>query len=252
MSYKDYEPVDLARADFKIHQLESLEKDNIENAFAGYVKEALGQINDGKEATVYLCLGEDSHPPLLAAKVFKARHFRHFNTDKNYRNLGKQRDRRMAKAMKKNSRKGEVAFHRHWIESEWRYLNRLNDGGVRVPVPVAQSDDGVLMEFVGDACGAAPRLVNTALEADALQGCAEKLAGYVKVMLAMGVVHGDLSAYNILYHDNEPVIIDVPQAMEINETPEAFNMMHRDLTNLESYFNRKGVDYPFVELLYQR
>ena len=148
MSYKDYEPVDLARAGFKIHQLEALEKDNIENAFAGYVAEALGQINDGKEATVYLCRGgEITDGGYLAAKMFKARVFRSFNTDRNYRNFSKHRDKRMAKAMARRSKKGEAAFHKHWIASEWRYLNLLFDAGVRVPKPYAQSNDGVLMEY---------------------------------------------------------------------------------------------------------
>lgn len=108
MSYKDYEPVYLTRANFKIHLLESLEKDNIENAFAGHVQEVIGQINDGKEATVYLCQGMSGE--FLAAKIFKARRFRHFGTDKHYRNFGKQRDRRMAKAIKKNSNKGGKLF----------------------------------------------------------------------------------------------------------------------------------------------
>ena len=231
MSYKDYEPVDLARANFNIHQLESLEKDNIENAFAGYVREVLGQINDGKEATVYLCHGVSGE--FLAAKIFKARHFRHFNTDRNYRNFGKQRDRRMAKAMKKKSSKGELAFHRHWIASEWRYLNLLHEAGIRVPRPVAQSADGVLMEYIGDENGAAPRLVNAKLDTNLFKSCANKLREDISVMLAMDIVHGDLSAYNILVYRNNPVIIDVPQAMEMSIAPNAFSMMARDLGNLE-------------------
>lgn len=248
MSYKDYEPVDLARADFKIHQLESLEKDNIENAFAGYVKQVIGRINDGKEATVYLCLSEQDS--FLAAKIFKARHFRHFNTDKNYRNFDKYKDRRLAKAMKKKSSKGERAFHQNWIDSEWRYLNLLFDAGVRVPRPCAVSADGVLMEFIGDEQGAAPRLVNANLAPDALVQCGEHLQKDIERMLSLGIVHGDLSAYNILYHHGETVIIDVPQAMELHSVANAWSMMHRDLTNLETFFQRKGVEISFLDLLY--
>ncbi len=251
MSYKDYEPVDLARAGFKIHQLESLEKDNIENAFAGFVDEALGQINDGKEATVYLCRAtKESNAAYLAAKVFKARVFRSFDTDRNYRNFGKQRDRRLAKAMKGRTRKGERAFHQHWIASEWNYLNQLYDAGVRVPQPVAESADGVLMEFIGNEEGPAPRLINCKLEGEELKRCAESLYESVEKMLAIQIVHGDLSPYNVLY-DGEPVIIDVPQAMELHSMPDAFNVMHRDLTNLEKYFRKKGLDFPFMELLYR-
>ncbi len=251
MSYRHYEPVDLARAGFKIHQHQGLEKDNIENAFAGYVDEALGKINDGKEATVYLCRGgESTDNAYLAAKVFKARVFRNFNTDRSYRNLGKHRDRRLAKAMKKGSSKGERAFHKEWIASEWRYLNALFDAGVRVPRPYARSEDGVLMEFIGDADGPAPRLVNCQLEGEALKACADRLYADVEIMMSMHIVHGDLSPYNILYN-GEPVIIDVPQAMELDFASNAFSMAQRDLSNLDVYFEKRGVETGFVELLYQ-
>lgn len=248
MSYRDYEPVDLAGANFKIHQLESLERDNIENAFAGYVRAVIGRINQGKEATVYLCQGEAGE--LLAAKVFKSRNFRHFNNDHSYRNLNRQRDRRMAKAMKKRSRTGDASFHKAWIKSEWRYLNELYELGVRVPRPLAESSDGVLMEFIGDSTGAAPRLVNASFDSTAeVERCALSLYDGVRLMIAAQIVHGDLSAYNVLYHRQEPVIIDVPQAMPLFDHPEAFAMMQRDLENLDRFFERCGVNVGFVSLL---
>jgi RIO kinase 1 len=247
MSYKDYEPVDLARANFKIHQLESLEIDNVENCFAGYISEVLGKINDGKEATVYLCASDKGE--LLAAKMFRAKHFRHFNTDHNYRNPGKHKDRRLGKAMRKKSKKGNAAFHRQWIASEWQYLKMLYDAGVTVPRPIAASNDGVLMEFVGGPDGAAPRLINAALDNDALERCGVLLGEEVERMLSIQVVHGDLSPYNILYHEDRPVIIDVPQAMEMHVTADAINMMRRDLENLDRYFSRHGVETGFFALL---
>ena len=247
MSHKDYEPVDLARGDFKIHQLESLERDNVENCFAGYISRVSGRINDGKEATVYLC--ESDRGDLLAAKVFKARHFRHFNTDHNYRDTGRQKDRRLAKAMRKRSNRGELAFHRQWIESEWHYLALLFEAGVSVPRPVASSPDGVLMEFIGDEGGAAPRLVNCALNVEESERCALQLHCEIERMLAVAVVHGDLSPYNILYHRGRLVIIDVPQAMTLHGAPDAINMLHRDLSNLDRYFGKKGVVTNYVEKL---
>ena len=249
MSPRTYEPVDLARANFKIHQLASLEKDHIENAFAGHVTAAIGRINDGKEATVYLCTGAADE--LLAAKVFKARHFRHFNTDHRYRNLDRQRDRRMAKAMKQRTRRGDEAFHRHWIDSEWQMLNRLYKGGVRVPTPIARSADGVLMSFIGGRQGAAPRLVDAALSPGQLQRCGELLRDDIRRMLSMDIVHGDLSAYNILWHREVPVIIDVPQAMQMSALPDAFSIMQRDLLNLERFFERGGAPLRMLELLYE-
>jgi RIO kinase 1 len=250
MSYRDYEPVDLQGAGFKIHQLEGFEKDNIENAFAGFVLRVLGKINDGKEATVYLCRMEgDAKFPLAVAKIFKSRAFRHFDTDRNYRNFGKMRDRRQAKLMRSRSTKGDRMFHQQWVKSEWAMLNKLHHLGVRVPYPIAEYDDGVLMEYIGTLDGAAPRLVNCKLEPEQLAGVAEQLHADIGTMLSNDVVHGDLSPYNILYEAGETVIIDVPQAMDLATTPSAYSMAQRDLSNLDRYFEKRKLETRFVDLL---
>lgn len=251
MTYRDYEPVDLARAGFKIHQLEGFEKDNIENAFAGFVLEVIGKINDGKEATVYLCrAGEGADFEWAAAKIFKPKNFRHFNTDKSYRNFGKMRDRRQAKHMRGKSERGQLGFHKHWVKSEWQMLTRLQRLGVRVPRPISQYDDGVLMEFIGTAAeGAAPRLINSHLSAEELALTADQLYRDIETMLRDGIVHGDLSPYNVLHDGHGPVIIDVPQATDVSATPEAYAMMQRDLSNLERYFEKQNMEVNFMELL---
>ncbi len=251
MSYRDYEPVDLARAGFKVHQLEGFEKDNIENAFAGFVLEVLARINDGKEATVYLCRAGASTADfqLAAAKIFKPRNFRHFNTDRNYRNFGKMRDRRKAKHMRGKSASGQIAFHRQWVQSEWDQLQRLHEIGIRVPRPIARYDDGVLMEYIGDQDGPARRLVDCRLDAAELDHVGEQLYADVGRMLEHGIVHGDLSPYNILFDGEDIVIIDVPQAMDMRDVPDAYAMMSRDLSNLERWFEKHGRVVPFMELL---
>ncbi len=250
MSYRDYEPVDLQRAGFKIHQLEGFEKDNIENAFAGYVLKVLGKINDGKEATVYLCrTGGDSEFTYAAAKIFKSRTFRHFDTDRNYRNFGKMRDRRMAKHMRGRGGKGDTAFHRQWVKSEWKTLKTLYELGVRVPMPIAEYDDGVLMEFIGTIEGAAPRLIDCHLDEHELKETADRLYSDIEIMLVNDIVHGDLSPYNVLHDGKGPVIIDVPQAMDLRTTPDAYSMMQRDLSNLERYFARQKLEVRFLDLM---
>ncbi|MEM7365019.1 MAG: RIO1 family regulatory kinase/ATPase [Pseudomonadota bacterium] len=250
MRYRDYEPHDLQRAGFKIHQLAGLEIDNIENAFVGVVRKVLGQINDGKEATVYLCaMDRRSGVELGAAKIFKSRNFRHFDTDRNYRNFNKIRNKRDRKHLKKRGGSGDRAFHFHWVKSEWDTLSLLHDIGVRVPRPMMHYEDGILMEFIGSENGAAPRLINCKLNSNEVSNVAERLRHDIGLMLENDVVHGDLSPYNILYDGIEPVIIDVPQAMPFSTTPNAYGMAHRDLSNLDRYFEKQGLTTTFVDLL---
>ena len=250
MTYRDYEPVDLQRAGFKLHQLQGFEKDNIENAFAGLVLKVLGMINDGKEATVYLCEMEgDAEFTLAAAKIFKSRTFRNFNNDRTYRNFGKMRDRRMAKMMRGHSSKGDRAFHRQWVKSEWDTLCKLHRLGVRVPKPISDYDDGVLMEYIGTIDGAAPRLIHCRLDEADARRVADHLHADVQTMLEHDIVHGDLSPYNVLYASGEPVIIDVPQAMDLRTTPEAYSAITRDLNNLDRFFAKLKIEASFVDLL---
>jgi RIO kinase 1 len=246
MSYKDYDPHDLARADFKIHQLEGLEKDNVLNAFAGYVDDVLGKINDGKEATVYLCQSRDEY---LAAKIYRARHFRHFDTDRTYRNFSKMRDRRMAKAMRGKSKRGQHAFHTHWIDSEWKILQQLHEIGVSVPKPYLQSADGILMEYIGNENGPAPRLVNCRLQQEEAESLLPHVIEDLELMIENDVVHGDFSAYNILYDGSVHRVIDVPQAVDPRVTPDAYNLFQRDLINIEKYFAKYGLTLPIDDLM---
>lgn len=250
MSQRDYDPLDLARAGFQIHQLEGFEKDNIENAFTGYIDHVIAGINDGKEASVYLCQGcEDTGHELLAAKIFKPRQFRAFKTNKNYRNTSKMRNKRDARHLDKGSSKAQLAIHRDWVKSEWRLLRQLFELGIAVPEPIACSDDGVLMEFIGSEAGAAPRLVNAGLSTDQWQAAADSLKQDINLMLEHRIVHGDLSAYNVLYDDGRLVIIDVPQAMDLHESFDAYTTMQRDLSNLETFFERQGIQAGFPDLL---
>ena len=243
MSYKDYEPEDLARADFKFHLLEGHEKNNIEIMFSGYVSEVVGRINDGKEATVYLCKADPwVGVEYLAAKIYRARVFRAFNTDRTYRNLRKFKDRRMARHMSGSGEDGNRAFHYHWVESEWKHLNTLFDAGVAVPKPYLNSADGILMDYFGDAEVPAHRLVHCQLDPDEWSRLLENLLEDVQLMLDENLVHGDLSAYNILYHAGEYRIIDVPQAIDTRIEPDGRMLLERDLNNLAKFFRKRDVD----------
>lgn len=256
MSGKDYEPFDLANNPYQIHQLAALEQDNVTNAFGGYVDEVLGKINDGKEATVYLCRASADlvaegtiEAPYLAAKMYRPKRFRNFDNDASYRNFGKMRDRRMAKAMRGKSKQGKKAFHNHWIDSEYRQLIAMHEAGIRVPRVYLQAADGILMDYVGTGHGPAPRLVNCRLESEEAERLLAGIMEDVERMIDHDIVHGDLSAYNILYDGNVHTVIDVPQAVDARTTPEAYTLFQRDLENVGKYFARYGLEVPVDEMM---
>ncbi len=253
MSFKDYEPIDLSKSEFYIHELEGYEIDNVLNVFAGYVQRIIGRINDGKEATVYLCESDTSNSeikhPYLAAKMYKANKFRHFETDHGYRNFAKFKDKRLAKSMRGKSNRGQKAFRNHWINTEWNYLNILYDAGVKIPKPYSHYDDGILMSCFVDDARVAPRLVDVKLSQPDVEPLLEAILDDVDTMISENIVHGDFSAYNILYNGSEHCIIDIPQAVDIRVTPDAYNLLQRDLINLGKYFARYNVEIPVNDLM---
>ena len=160
MSTRDDDSFDLSRPTFKRGQLAAAECQVIEFEFASCVQAVLGKIDDGKEATVYLCRtrADACDRPFLAAKMYRARIFRAFANDSAYRNPGRMRDRRLAKAMRQRSRKGVHAAHLQWVDREWEALSALYAAGASVPQPYLRCSNGILMEYLGDADGSAPSL----------------------------------------------------------------------------------------------
>lgn len=227
-------------------QLADFEQTAILDHFAARVATVEARINDGKEATVYLCTSKDRS--LLAAKMYRARRFRAFRNDKAYStplaHWGK--DRRAEKAMRKATARGREIGQWQWVEREWRTLELLHAVGVSVPEPVAKCEAGILMEFIGNSDGAAPRLhdvlvhARDSLDRAALQHWWESLRDDVVNMLRADLVHGDLSAYNVLVADGRPRIIDVPQAVD-GRSPEAFDLLVRDLANLTRPLQSAGL-----------
>jgi RIO kinase 1 len=208
----------------------------------GLVAEVLYPIKSGKEATVYCCrAGQRLNADLVAAKVYKPRAFRAFRDDSVYREGRVILDRRARRAAAKRTDFGEKVQSALWQNHEWDVLKMLHAAGADVPEPLAHSSGGMLLEFVGDADGAAPVLKDVDLtrsEAVALFG---RLLDNVQLWLAYNVVHGDLSAYNVLYHAGSAVVIDFPQACDPRFNSNAFRLLLRDIENLARYFGRFGV-----------
>ncbi|HCY64021.1 MAG TPA: serine protein kinase RIO [Oxalobacteraceae bacterium] len=202
----------------------------------GMVDTVLRQLMSGKEATVYVVRCGDE---VRCAKVYKEATQRSFHQAVSYQEGRRVKNSRQARAMEKGSRYGRQMAEEAWQNAEVDALYRLAAAGVRVPKPFICFEGVLLMELVTDAEGnAAPRLNDVELtEATALDYHAQLLRQVV-LMLCAGVVHGDLSEYNILVDALGPVIIDLPQAVDAAGNNNAGTMLERDVDNLAAYFSR--------------
>lgn len=202
----------------------------------GLIDEVVAQLKSGKEATVYLvrCGGV-----LRCAKVYKDAHHRSFKQASTYREGRKVRNTRDARAMEKGSRFGKQELEEAWQNAEVSALYRLADAGVRVPTPHGCFDGVLLMDMVSDGHGRpAPRLSEVSFTPEEAVACHHQLVHEVVRMLCAGLVHGDLSEYNILIDPKGPVIIDLPQAVDAAGNNHAFTMLERDVQNLADYFGQ--------------
>ncbi len=202
----------------------------------GLVDEVLRQLMSGKEATVYIVRCGDE---IRCAKVYKDIKQRSFRNNTSYQEGRRTKNSRQARAMEKGSRYGRQMQEEAWQSAEVDALYRLAAAGVRVPQPHICHEGVLLMDLVTDADGQpAPRLNDIDLsETLALEFHAGLLEQVVR-MLCAGIIHGDLSEYNILVGADGPVIIDLPQAVDAAGNSNAAVMLQRDVANLASYFGR--------------
>ncbi|MCC2674378.1 MAG: protein kinase (serine/threonine-protein kinase)-like protein [Ramlibacter sp.] len=202
----------------------------------GLIDTVVRQLKSGKEADVYVvrCGGET-----CAAKIYKEAHKRSFRQAVDYTENRKVRNSRQARAMAKRTTYGRQQQEAAWQSAEVDALYRLAAAGVRVPRPSNFHDGVLLMELVADANGdAAPRLNDLDFtDAQARQHHATLIEEVVR-MLCAGVIHGDLSEFNVLLAADGPVIIDLPQAVDAAGNNHAPRMLLRDVDNLRVFFGR--------------
>jgi RIO kinase 1 len=209
--------------------LESLVRD-------GLVDEVIRPLKSGKEAAVYVVHSEGE---IRCAKVYKEANKRGFHKQALYQEGRKVRNSRQARAMEKNTRFGRQQQEEVWQNAEVDALYRLAAAGVRVPQPYNFVEGVLLMELVTDADGAAaPRLNDLELSKEQALDFHDLLIKEVVRMLCAGLVHGDLSEFNILVDAQGPVIIDLPQAVDAAANNNAARMLERDVNNLAAYFGR--------------
>ena len=202
----------------------------------GLIDAVIGQLMSGKEATVYTvrCGSE-----IRCAKVYKEAAKRSFKKATQYQEGRKVRNSRRARAMEKSSKYGRKQQEETWQNAEVDALYLLANAGVRVPKPYGCFDGVLLMELVTDESGdVAPRLGDVSMSAEQALEDHALMMDYVVLMLCAGIVHGDLSEFNVLVNDYGPVIIDLPQAVDASANNHAESMLYRDVDNMTHYYGQ--------------
>ncbi|BEV07118.1 PA4780 family RIO1-like protein kinase [Methylophilus sp. DW102] len=202
----------------------------------GVVDEVMRQLMSGKEATVYVVrCGEETR----CAKVYKEANKRSFRQSVDYTEGRKVKSSRQARAMAKGSKYGKQAQEEAWQSAEVDALYRLAAAGVSVPTPYQFYEGVLIMDLVTDAEGnAAPRLNDVVFTAEEARQHHQSLLKEVVRMLCAGIVHGDLSEFNILLSSDGPIIIDLPQAVDAAGNNHAMSMLERDVGNLADFFGQ--------------
>lgn len=202
----------------------------------GLVDEVLRQLMSGKEATVYMvrCGTE-----IRCAKVYKEASQRSFKQAVEYQEGRKVRNTRRARAMEKGSKFGRSQQEEVWQNAEVDALYRLAKAGVRVPEPFGCFDGVLLMELItDDDSQVAPRLNDVSMSAEQAIEDHDVIMRDIVRMLCSGIIHGDLSEFNVLVDEYGPVIIDLPQAVDAAANNNAQRMLYRDVNNMTTYYGQ--------------
>lgn len=202
----------------------------------GIIDSVVRRLRSGKEASVFIvdCAGE-----LRCAKVYKDAQHRGFHRLAEYQEGRKVRGSRDARALRNSGRHGRELQEAQWKNAEVQALYTLERAGVRVPKPYGVFDGVLLMELVSDQHGRpAPRLSDLVISPEQARAWYRFLLSQVVLMLGAGLIHGDLSEFNVLVDVGGPVIIDLPQAVNASSNNNAFRMLERDVNNLRESFGR--------------
>jgi RIO kinase 1 len=204
----------------------------------GMVDTVVRRLKSGKEASVFIVACGDE---LRCAKVYKEAENRGFHKLAQYQEGRKTRNSRDARAMGKRGRHGRRVQEAEWKNAEVDALFRLAHAGVRVPKPYLVHEGVLLMELVRDAHGdPAPRVNDVAITPDQARTWHSFMIEQIVRMLCAGLIHGDLSEFNVLLDVDGPVIIDLPQAVNAAGNNNAFAMLERDVNNMRASFGRSA------------
>lgn len=234
------------------HENQWLQESLISFFYQDLLSDVLAVVKGGKEASVYLCEAhETTTKKWLAAKVYRPRMFRNLRNDKMYREgraaidaSGKEindKDWRALKAMNTGNQRGQAMSHTSWLMYENKTLHELYAAGASVPEPIAVSENAILMDYIGDEYGPAPTLSEVTISPEEIEPLFKEVVRNIDLMLQHGIIHGDLSAYNILYWDGKIVLIDFPQVVNIHNNRHARKILTRDVIRVCEYFQNLGL-----------
>ena len=207
------------------------------NIYSEWVKkypsfEIVGTIKSGKEADVWLVKIKEIQ---YALKVYDPK--TQLSTKGQYTEGQWINESSLRKAVKQKTKVGKTLQQKLWIKREYYLLKKLFEQGAIVPEVFDYTDNAILMQYLGDENGFAPRLIDIELSDDIKAQVLSEVKANVKLFLDNGIVHGDLSAYNILWWDSRPWVIDFPQAVDIRHNPNWNLFYERDLQNIDKYLN---------------
>jgi RIO kinase 1 len=224
------------------------------------ITDIYAMVKGGKEASVYRCQASPAlDMDMIAAKVYRPRMFRSLSNDAMYKEgravltsegrMVKNSDQRTMRALGKKTGFGSQVAHTSWLMYEFTSLQFLHSIGAAVPKPVASAENAILMEYIGDETTAAPALSEVRLDRDEAVVLFKNVIDNIELMLRHEMIHGDLSAYNILYWNGKATLIDFPQVSSLQDNRNARFILARDVERVCTYFERQGVKTDFEDLM---
>lgn len=195
------------------------------------------ELKSGKEAKVWIVKSE-TDDSFYALKIYHDFHSRAFQTQKNYlqdRYIGDGANIR--RAIRKGNEVGRQFMQETWVMREQYFLKTLAGQSPYIPKMIKPLKNGVLMEYIGDEQGPAPRLSEVKIPPEVWQETADILIDLIELFLANGIIHGDFSAFNVLWWKDRPYAIDFPQAIDVRESKRVSELLKRDIRNILVYFN---------------
>lgn len=205
----------------------------------GFLDELLSGIKTGKEASVFLGRNAEG---FVAVKVYTDLRVRSFKRDESYRQGRFIGDARIQRAIEQRSQKGLNAHQMLWVQEEFRQMKHLYQHGVNVPRAIAVNGIALLMEFIGDENGnPAPRISDLNMEREEAEEAFRQAVQNLKRIVSSGRIHGDYSAFNILWHKAKAIVIDFPQVIEFKNNPNAKAFLERDVRSLCKSFRKQGI-----------